>query len=413
MGSGMSKVSSALNILQEDGIAELGKSASHFFRNRTEDRLIDFLISQSNPIDDDELINSVSKRSFDYTEQEKVNIENASKRALPDQIQSYIGEYNVRPSFVFEIENAILHEKRIVFNTNGRVIFNSLGNCGWLYKHRIQNLGSLSTTLKGLSGRPLLSQIKHPTKRIPRGFNLVRSGSYYHWVTEYLPHIRALKKYEREMGVTLPLLVEPEPPGWVVDYLSLLGLEDRIKPIPEKSVTVDTLVSPSHRLRIGSCFNPSTKDLKWVGQRYREVASVNSGSSSRRILISREDANPRRIINREELFQELSKLGFNKYTLTDHSIEDQIRLFANAECIVGMHGAGLTNAIFAKDTKIFEIIPGPWYWHDFNCMSDQLGFDYDFYRTDENGTVDSPGRDDDFYVEVDVVRERVESLLRD
>ena len=39
-----------------------------------------------------------------------------------------------------------------------------------------------------------------------------------------------------------------------------------------------------------------------------------------------------------------------------HDFTDQIHLFNQAECVVGLHGAGFANMIFSKpDTKIIEL----------------------------------------------------------
>jgi capsular polysaccharide biosynthesis protein len=76
---------------------------------------------------------------------------------------------------------------------------------------------------------------------------------------------------------------------------------------------------------------------------------------------------------------ELSVLGFEKYKLSEISVRNQIELFANAECVVGPHGAGLTNTVFTNSCKLFEIFSGQFYESYFYRMCNQLGFSYDYY----------------------------------
>jgi len=62
------------------------------------------------------------------------------------------------------------------------------------------------------------------------------------------------------------------------------------------------------------------------------------------------------------------------------SFEEQLRLFRNAEVVVGPHGAGFTNLIFSKPgTRVIEIFAKG---HERRCywsLSSELGHDYHFY----------------------------------
>jgi len=399
------KVRTAFRSLREDGVSTLGRNAFNVLQNQFGARLAELLAARGNVIDDGELRESVARRTFRYADEEVVEIgPNAAMRPLPDRLQSYLGQYRTAPRFAAELREPTLHESSFVFDSTGRVVFNSIGSCRWLYARRILAEGAPSTYARALFGRPLSSQIPNATERVEKGFNLVRFGSYYHWLTESLPALRALERYDEATGTSIPVLVEPDPPDWMLDYLSLAGLEDRVVPLPAESVTVGTLVTSPRQIRIRECFNPSTRDLEWTGQRFREMAGVDSCSSSERIFVSREDGNGREIAERAALFENLASLGFEKHRLTDYSVPEQIRLFADAECIVGAHGAGLTNALYTDHTRLFEIVPDSWYWHDFYCLCEQLGFEYDYYRAPQ-------GAANSLRIDVETVTERVESLL--
>lgn len=76
----------------------------------------------------------------------------------------------------------------------------------------------------------------------------------------------------------------------------------------------------------------------------------------KRLFISRCDARVRNIINEEVFYHRLRKLGFDKIIpgQMDHSA--QVKLFSEAEIVVGAHGAGLSNIIFMPPGgKVFEL----------------------------------------------------------
>ena len=74
-----------------------------------------------------------------------------------------------------------------------------------------------------------------------------------------------------------------------------------------------------------------------------------------RIYISRNQASRRRIVNEEEVVNLLKKIGFQIITFESTSIREQALYLANAQIVVGPHGAGLTNILFCNPgTKIIE-----------------------------------------------------------
>jgi hypothetical protein len=68
---------------------------------------------------------------------------------------------------------------------------------------------------------------------------------------------------------------------------------------------------------------------------------------SRQTGRSRENGRRRRILNHDEVVTVLDAYGFETVASEDLSIREQIDLFAEAEAVLGVHGAGLTNAVFA------------------------------------------------------------------
>jgi capsular polysaccharide biosynthesis protein len=66
--------------------------------------------------------------------------------------------------------------------------------------------------------------------------------------------------------------------------------------------------------------------------------------------------NYRLIINEDEIKSYLISKGFKIIKSQDLFFLDQVDLFSNLDCIISLHGAGLTNLIFSKPkTKVIEI----------------------------------------------------------
>jgi len=79
---------------------------------------------------------------------------------------------------------------------------------------------------------------------------------------------------------------------------------------------------------------------------------------SKKIYVTREGSNYRKIINEGDVVKLLREKGYRVINPQLYEIEEQIEIFSNAEKIVAPHGSNLANIIFCKPgTEIFEIIP--------------------------------------------------------
>ena len=135
-------------------------------------------------------------------------------------------------------------------------------------------------------------------------------------------------------------------------------------------------------------------------------------SRGRRLYISRAGANKRKVVNEQELIEALAALGFESIEAESLRLADQARLFSEAELVVGAHGAGLTNILFAAPgTRVIEILSlEPNRVSAFGTMSALLSLEYGYLvaaRVDSAVTskprIDSVGRpqpnDDDIIID--------------
>lgn len=170
--------------------------------------------------------------------------------------------------------------------------------------------------------------------------------NYYHWVIEVLPRLFA---YDSVSADKPRLIVNADLRSWQLESLALAGFKkEELVTLKNEYLQLEDLYLPSH---IG--INPIT--LEWLRQKF--ARDTQSESTSTRVYITRRRAARRRLLNESELETILQKHGFIMAAMEDLSFAEQVQLFARAEAIVSIHGAGLTNMVFAPaGCRIMEIV---------------------------------------------------------
>ena len=192
--------------------------------------------------------------------------------------------------------------------------------------------------------------------------------NYYHWLVETLPKVRYARYYEDETEEEVDFLVPPDGPGWMIETLELLGVpDDKIVHPTERIYQVDNLIVPSWVAH-------SADDYNWLKETMLKRSSPEDTEGTR-ILISREDATDRHMTNRSDVVDLLEDYGFEKYVLSELSVEESIHLFNRADIIVGAHGAGFADIIFSEDATVIELY-GSRLTSDYRNISRRLGLEY-------------------------------------
>lgn len=201
-------------------------------------------------------------------------------------------------------------------------------------------------------------------------FHLWGSG-YYHFLTEVAPKLLAFEPQIRQGS----LLIPKDPPPFIREILDMFEFRS-ITPVTaalyfrELSV-ITNLKEGHHRSEVIS----SLRD--WIFDRL----SVKHGHG-RRVYISRSRALRRRVTNDEEVSTILATLGFETYRLEDLTFADQVRLMADTEFVIGLHGAGLTNTMFMRPGgRVIEFFPDDWNGGANTCfknLAEASGLDHRF-----------------------------------
>jgi hypothetical protein len=172
------------------------------------------------------------------------------------------------------------------------------------------------------------------------------SSGYYHWIVEVLPRLFA---HESVADEDPKLIVNSPLNHWQRESLELLGFRDQdLMELGTDYLQVEKLYFPAY---IG--INPYCLD--WL--RERLFATVAPQVTPKRVYISRRRASRRRLLNETEIESVLREHGFIIAEAERLSFAQQVELFAQAQVIVSIHGAGLTNIVFAPPgCKVMEIV---------------------------------------------------------
>ncbi|MGB3192001.1 DUF563 domain-containing protein [Lyngbya sp. PCC 8106] len=190
-------------------------------------------------------------------------------------------------------------------------------------------------------------------------FHTFANGSnYYHTLIDHIPRLYTLHHNSYQSLKEIKVLCNSELTKVESFFLEKLLPKNTIITWVDQSkiYSLDRFIFLGYLSRRFAGFLPSTY-LNWF---IEKVRPNKLREKKNRIFISRKkitDQSTRCILNEDEVCSVLKKYGFKKYVLESLSIEEQIDLFYNAEFVVGVHGAGLTNIIFSEKIKVLELHP--------------------------------------------------------
>ncbi len=238
-------------------------------------------------------------------------------------------------------------------------------------------------------------------KRLPPGFRavgqqlfLAPSGSI---TTQTQPCLLAKGPWWRNYG------------HWLLDSAALLALvadtlqEDGIRIVVGRQTeprmrqrvaeTLDMLAPRFPVLEHGDAETMLFSDLCYVtpvsvsplfklphairGLRQKLLGPKPAAKSNRRIYIAREPGSSRRLVNEPDVQGLCEAHGFEILRPEELSLREQARVFSEAEIVVGVKGAALTNMLFADPGSTLVVLaPNNWAEPFFWDLVGQLGINY-------------------------------------
>ena len=214
------------------------------------------------------------------------------------------------------------------------------------------------------------------TPRIKKSFkgsvlSLLSGGAgndnYWHWMFDVLPRLAIIKKNKDLNGIDYFLFPNTEKP-FHKQTLDLLNIPKK-KILSSKYIrhfSADIIFATEHpyvRKNYASKEIQNIPDwiVNWLRSKFLNKVKSNSKNFPKKIYIDRSDSesnsrNLRQIINEKEVRDFMIKKNYSILKLSNLDFIDQVKLFNQAESIVGLHGAGFANLIFGTEKcSILEI----------------------------------------------------------
>ena len=181
----------------------------------------------------------------------------------------------------------------------------------------------------------------------------IDANNYYHWFFDCLPKILIFKKFykfDKSDFFLAPNLKH----DYQIESLRMLNIKNILNAASLKHVYAKKIITTNF-----SNFTINHKDwlIKELRERFALIKRKNS-KQNLKIFIDRKGVSSliRDILNKEELIKFLRNENFLIIDPSKLSFVDEIKLFNSAKIVVGIYGAGLTNAIFCqKKTHIIEL----------------------------------------------------------
>lgn|GEM_PF-5453758 len=247
---------------------------------------------------------------------------------------------NCRESFVIEIPNGRAYVKQ----SEQTYILTEEGDC-------LEDMLEEDNRVPNFKDLPA-EEIKVADKMLVLSSSY--GGNFYHWMTWVIPRLNMIEKAGYKLEDFDKILINTVGFQFQNKLIKYLGIPSHkvIGTVPYGAVfKANTLVTASlpSFLRTPHFVTDSIRERFLRPEHYSE-------SRPKIIYLSRNKGSTRKITNEQELTNYLKNMGFEIVYPEQMEIDEQVAAFANADIVLGQHGAGLTNLCFCKPlTKVIEI----------------------------------------------------------
>ena len=190
------------------------------------------------------------------------------------------------------------------------------------------------------------------------------NDNFFHWLFDVLPRIGITEKKINLQEIDYYLC--PNLNKWQLETLDLLGIKKNqcLSSVKYRHIKSDQIIVTTHPWQISKDVLKDIENLPiWISEWLKKKFLLHKSHKDlpKKFYIDRSDSKSnlkdfRYIINENELKSFLKDKGFEFVKLSELNFRDELKIFNNAETVVGLQGAGLTNLIWSNNkTKIIEL----------------------------------------------------------
>ena len=245
--------------------------------------------------------------------------------------------YTVPESWLYQIRNAMVSDMGIIIK-NWQPVKRFI-NC---YEEDFSNYALRYTFNTVLKSKKIEAD---PSKKYLLIFdNYSGPRGFFHWIADSLTRLVELKDSLSEYTLLIPSYFTEE--ALYQDTLALFDIKD-FQVIPSGcSIRVPQLYVPDYIAPSGYFHPANVRKLR--EHVWQKVQVQEQTLSMPRIYISRKKATRRYVTNEDEVIQMVERYGFTTVHLEDYSFKEQVQLVYQADCLVTIHGAGLSHIAFMR-----------------------------------------------------------------
>lgn len=223
---------------------------------------------------------------------------------------------------------------------------------------------------------------------------------YYHWMMDVLPRLGIISKQVSLSEIDY-FITEFNAYTFQVQTFEILNIP--LKKIIASNdnwnfhIEAEQLWVPS---LAGPLDQPTAYQVEYLRELFKEYICESGGN--RRLYISRRKEGRRTIVNEDSIIAELKKRGFDIVVCEELTVKEQVKLFSEAQIIIGPHGSAFTNLVFCKPgTKVLDIFSNshinPCFWF----LSQIRELDYHF-MVGSSAPIDTNPKNDNVVVDMPI-----------
>ena len=250
----------------------------------------------------------------------------------------------------------------------------------------------------------ILKRIFTKKKSINKNCILIHNRSsigYFHWITDTLPKVIYAKKNYKNFVIILPYKLKI---NFVISSLKKL----KVKFFFLKN---DNNYFFKNLIYIGNLYpsgNPRKKIIYDLKKKFHSKLK-----NSKRIYISRNKSERRKITNEANLIQILKNYKFKTVYSEKMSLHKQIKIFSSAKYVLGLHGAGLTNSIWMKKKSyLIEIKPErDLYLNCYFNLANLLSLNY-HYIICKKKNIFKTSKNSNYEVDINEIKKKLSKIIK-
>jgi len=236
------------------------------------------------------------------------------------------------------------------------------------------------------------------------------NANYYHQLVDVIPAVAA---YADDPGFAHGTLLGPNE-----EYAPLLHTGLKLAGITPPPLLPATVAGPLDIADLTFCSLLNGGDrpslfARSVYDRMAAAAAAGTAEGPGLIYVWRADSSSRPMRNEDALVDALAGLGVVPVLLSALTLAEQVRLFGGARLVVGPHGAGLANVVFARPGAVlYELLPSHYLKPHMSRLAELAGL---HYWCDVHPAETQPGlwrHHTPWRVDIDAVLARVTAILK-